>query len=100
VQVVFCAGFNELTARFPDLPQRHDSHQLPGGSGCIDLTIEVGPAEILTRADLENLSVAETLSELGRPSAAATVAGLIGRPMDDVVAGLAHALRALFTPQA
>src|SRR5262245_23220338 len=71
VQAIFCAGHDGLSDRYPWLPQ---SHAQESGGTCIDLVVELNRDGIVQFADLEELTLEETLSRVGRTEDAASVA--------------------------
>ncbi len=84
-QAIYCGGHDELSDRFPALPQ--SGAQARGLGCCIDLVVDYADAGL--HVSLEGTALAETLHALRLHGDAATLERLEGAPLDDA------ALRAL-----
>lgn len=93
VQVVFCMAHDELSRRYPRLPQA-DQQQRPGA--CVDLVVEARADGSLTRLDLEDTSVEQTLLHAGLVADGAAVSQVGGRPLAESLPVIEAALRRLF----
>ena len=93
VQVVYCAGHDEFSVRYPLLPQAHQ--QEPGGT-CVDLVVEVRDDGTLGRLDLEETSVEETLRHAWLISDGRAVGTLHGRSITEALPVIADALQHVF----
>jgi hypothetical protein len=93
VQVLYCAGHDGFSDRYPRLPQANQ--QAPGGT-CVDLVVEVRADATLGRLDLEAMPVAETLRHVGLVADGQAVAKLTGRSMSESLPIIAGALKRLF----
>jgi hypothetical protein len=93
-QVVYCIGHDELSSRYPLLPQA-DTDGVPGG--CDDLVVDVGTGGTFDRLDLEEMSLEETLRRVGLDADADAVSQASGRPVVDGLQVLEAALRRMFS---
>ncbi|WP_435746277.1 hypothetical protein [Nocardioides sp. SYSU DS0663] len=93
--VLWCAGYRDLQAGYPRLPQAHDQEEHGDGS-CVDVMIEVDADGRLSRADVETLSVGATFAELGDRVRAARADALLGADARTALPLLAELLRDLF----
>jgi hypothetical protein len=91
--VIFCAGYDEFSDRYPTLPQANG--QSRGMGACVDLTIDYD-ANGLVEIDLEGISVPDTLREVGRPGDADAADQAVNQPVDAALASLASVLTRLF----
>lgn len=89
-QATFCAGHDELSERFPRLPQAFAQ----GSGGCIDLVVDRADRDLVVR--LEGPSLVETLRELGLHEDAEAVAGLRSDRLDHALRTLADVLPRVF----
>ena len=89
-QVIFCAAHDELSARFPGLPQAFAQ----GEGGCIDLVIDGTDDDLVVH--LEGPSLAETLRSVGLHEDAVAVTRLRSDEVDHAVTVLAEVLPRLF----
>lgn len=91
-QAIYCAGHDELSDRFPALPQSNDQDR--GLGCCVDLVVDrVGDG---LHVSPEVMSLADTLQALGLDDDAAAVDGLAGVPLDAALGALADILPRLF----
>jgi len=91
-QVIFCAAHDDLSDRYPTLPQ---SDAYERGSGrCIDLLVEHDKDGAL-RLDLEGRSLAQTLHSLHLDDAD-MVERTVNAPLSIALPGLADVLSELF----
>lgn len=88
-QVVFCAGHDDLSDRFPRLPQANA--QTPGSGCCIDFVVERNDHGVLWM-DLEGAPLAGTLQVLRLDDDAATLDRIAGAPLDTALPVLADVL--------
>ncbi|MDR7251056.1 hypothetical protein J2X46_000028 [Nocardioides sp. BE266] len=91
-QVIYCAGHDEFSERYPSLPQAHQ--QEPGGT-CVDLVLDVWPGGRLGRMDLEAMSLAATLRHVGLTEDGDAVEAVAGVPVADALPVVAAALERL-----
>lgn len=92
-QVIFCAAHDELSDRYPSLPQ--SDKQSRGMGGCIDLVVH-GDEGRFRSADLEGVSLDTTLRLMGEHEEADAVARQGGGSLDEVLPVLTRALIRLF----
>lgn len=92
-QVIFCAAHDEFSERYPWLPQA-DAHER-GLGGCVDLIVDVDRDGILRGADLEELTLEETLRRVGGAPAPAP---LVGQPLDVALPRVAAVVQRLLAP--
>ena len=91
-QVIYCVGHDQLSDRFPRLPQ---ADAQPRGLGCcIDLVITNGEAGL--EVTIEGESLADTLRVLGLDDAAGDVDGFAEKPLTTALATLVEILTQLF----
>jgi hypothetical protein len=95
-QVIFCAGHDDLSDRFPWLPQANSQQRDEGA--CTDLMIDATDDGRFDAARFEELSLEETLRTVGHTDAAEDVRGLGGATLDRALPVLAATLTRLFTP--
>ena len=93
-QVIWCIRHEALTSRHPLLPQA-DTDDVPGR--CDDLVIDVGADGTFDRLDLEGMSLADTLRQVGLDAHAEAVSRVRARPVADGLRVLDAALRELFS---
>ncbi len=92
-QVIFCIGHDELSDRYPHLPQAHQ--QDPYGT-CDDLVVDVWPNGTLGGLRLETSTLAATLRHVGLGEEGAGVEAVTGRAVAEAVPVVAAALERLF----
>ncbi len=92
-QVLYCAGHDGFSDRFPRLPQ---ANQQAPGRACVDLVVEVRADQTLGRLDLEAIPVGETLRHVGLVADGQAVTKVIGRSMNESLPVIAAALKRLF----
>lgn len=91
-QVIYCASHDELSDRFPRLPQ---ANAQPRGFGrCIDLVIT--NLETGLEVNFEGKPLSDTLRALGLDEAASSVDELAWAPLETVLATLVEVLPQLF----
>ncbi len=93
-QIIFCAGHDELSGRYPRLPQANEQER--GVGACIDLVIEVSDAGTIAFLDLEGTSLENTLRTVGLEADADAVARIEGHAFTETLLILEAALRRLF----
>ncbi len=93
VQVIFCAGHDEFSRRYPRLPQANPHEQ---GGTCVDLVLDVWADGTLGRLHLEGFSVEETLLHAGMPADSEAVSQVVGLPVAESLPVIEAALRRLF----
>ncbi|HET7690507.1 MAG TPA: hypothetical protein VFK41_09020 [Nocardioidaceae bacterium] len=94
-QMIFCAVHDELSDRYPVLPQSNAQDR--GQGCCIDLMIEVDRGRNrFIRLDLENHSVVDTLRACGHDAEAAALHDALGADLEIALPTLADSLRVLF----
>lgn len=93
-QVIYCIGHDELSSRYPHLPQA-DTDSGPGQ--CDDLVIHIGAGGTLDRLDLEGTPLPDTLRQVGLDAHAEAVSRVRARPVADGLRVLEAALRELFS---
>lgn len=92
-QVIFCAGHDQFSDRFPLLPQADDQ---PRGLGCcIDLVVERSDDGTVT-LELEGMPLAQTLRSVGIHDAADAVERAAGAPLETSLPVYTEALSRLF----
>jgi hypothetical protein len=91
-QAIWCGGHDELSDRFPALPQ--SDAQVRGVGCCIDLV--VAHVDDGLRVTLEGTSLTDTLRALQLDHEAAEVDRLEGAPLDVALPTLADILPRLF----
>lgn len=95
-QVIYCASHDELSDRFPSLPQANTQ---PRGLGCcIDLVISNGETGL--EVDFEGESLSDTLCALRLDEAARSVAEFAGTPLTTALATLVDVLSQVFRASA
>ena len=97
-QVVFCAAHDELSDRYPRLPQAGAQERDRGA--CIDLVVQVTADGSFDFLDLEAVPLRDTLRQVGLDADADAVAGVEGRPLLEGLPGVEAALRSLFATTA
>jgi hypothetical protein len=93
-QVIFCARHDELSDRYPRLPQADEQER--GHGGCVDLVVRVTSEGTIDSVDLESLSLEDTLRRVGLDADVVAVAGIEGRPLLEALPVLEASLRSLF----
>ena len=93
-QAIYCAGHDELSDRFPALPQ--SNAQVRGRGCCIDLVVDLDPIGDGVRVSLEGLPLTETLLAVQLYDDAAVAATLQGAPLGVALPALAEILPRLF----
>jgi len=93
-QIIYCAGHDEFSDRYPWAPQANDHER--GLGACIDLIIEVSGMGTVEFVDLEALSLEETLRRVGYAEEASRSAELMGRPLAEALPALAAILQRMF----
>jgi hypothetical protein len=78
-QIIFCAGHDELSDRYPRLPQANQQER--GVGACVDLVIEVGADGTIAFVDLEATSLQATLRSVGLAADGEAVAVVEGRAL-------------------
>ncbi|EWT06899.1 hypothetical protein N864_14430 [Intrasporangium chromatireducens Q5-1] len=91
-EVIYCAGHDELSDRFPRLPQ---ANAQPRGLGCcVDLVID--QYEPGVQVLLEGEPLARTLRALGLDEAAQSIDEIGSMPLDPALETLVEVLPQLF----
>jgi len=91
-EVIYCAGHDELSDRFPRLPQ---ANAQPRGLGCcIDLVIDQHDPGLQVLLEGEHLP--ETLRALGLEAVARSVDGIAAMPLTAALESLVEVLPQLF----
>lgn len=93
MQIIFCAGHDEFSDRYPQLPQ--SNHEESGGT-CVDLVVAVRADGTLAGLDLEGTSIKETLRHIGLMADSEAVARVEGRSVTESLPVIEAALRRLF----
>ncbi len=91
-QAIYCAGHDELSDRFPALPQ--SNAQVRGLGGCIDLVVAYDDYGLQVR--LKGMALTDTLHALQLDDDAAAVERLASAPLDAALRALADILPRLF----
>lgn len=92
-QVVYCAGHDDLSDRFPRLPQANAQTRSSGC--CIDFVVERSDHGVLWM-DLEGASLAGTLQVLGLDDDAAHLGRTARAPVDTTLPVLTDVLTRMF----
>ncbi len=69
-QVIYCTGYSEVVARFPDVVPPYDYDNDMADHACLDLVLE-GSSAGLTRVSFEGAALDELLTAAGQPELAA-----------------------------
>lgn len=95
--VTWCAGHDDLAARFPGLPS---SQEQPVGVGaCVDVVLTArhdGSAWRLSAAEVEGAALAACLDRVGDRAAAARAGALDGAELEPAASALRELLDLLF----
>ena len=91
-QAIYCGGHDELSDRFPALPQ--SNAQARGLGCCIDLVVDRVDKGL--QVSLEGLALTDTLHAIALDEDAAAVKRLAGAPPDMALRVLADILPRLF----
>jgi len=94
VQIIFCAGHDELSDRYPRLPQANQQEREVGA--CVDFVMEVGADGTITFLDLEGTSLQTTLRRVGLAADGEAVASVEGRALTRGLPVIEAALKGLF----
>ena len=92
-QIVFRAGHDDLSDRFPKLPQANA--QTPGSGCCIDFVVGRSNHGVLW-TDLEGTSLAGTLQALGLDDDAAHLGRIARAPLNTALPVLTDVLTRMF----
>ena len=97
-QIIFCAGAEELSDRYPWLPQ--SANYDPEHDACFDLIVALNPAGSIDYVELEVVTLEATLRHVGRTADADTAARLTGAPLLEALPVVQQLLPRLFEPPA
>jgi hypothetical protein len=93
-QIIFCAGHDDLSDRHPWMPQANAQRHAEGA--CIDLVVHTTLDDRFDWADLEGLTLDETLRRVGNDDDANAVRAVHLTRLDTALPVLAAALARLF----
>ncbi len=93
VQVIFCAGHEDFSRRYPRLPQAYQQESV---GRCVDLVVDVWVDGTIGSLDLEGISIAETLLRTGLDADSDAVSRVGGRSVAEGLPVIEAALRRLF----
>ena len=96
--IIWCAGYGDLRAAYPLLPQAAEDPGIVAEYACVDLTVVITRG-VVTEVDFEGRSLAETFAALGRHDEAHEAERLLGTSAQAASAVLAELLLRLLAPE-